>query len=329
MIEKYQAVKKIQIHAQTTFPIVSAYEFEFLKSEAATKSLLKPCTIYFIIQRPLVYFNNMRIDTGVISFEITDGSSNPPLKCHFEPSVNGFCREDEDIFTEVHFYKKIPDTEQPFFDVAAFSLFSLNEEFLGYFSPQNFIYRYLSNVINAKIEGNITDYLDYDVHYIGKAFSQEIWNRLTGHHKMQSILTLENSLNTKSLKAPFEIAILMLAIDGFSETVLCPFSGFGLSQGAEPILHEFTSEDGDDSYEQYFLPNLASDAEELTTEVEAMLVNQFKPKYNKVIFENYPNIKGGTRSAGYTESKLMIEKLPATLRTETHIQNVILLKNTQ
>lgn len=324
MIEKFQGIKNIQIHARTTYPIVSAYEFEFLKSEAEIKALLKPCTIYFIIQRPLVYFNNLRTVDGLICFEVTDDGSNAPLSCRFDPSANGFCTEDEELLINVHFYKKTPDTEQPFCGVAAFKLLDLSNKFLSWFSPQKFIYEYLSGRINAEIDGNITDYIDYTVHYIGKAFSQDIWDRLTGHHKMQSILTIEDALNTQSLKAPFEIALLMLEIDGFDEMNFFPFVGIGLTQGVEPILHELTFEENDDSFDRFYQPKLAAGAKELTTEVEAMLVDTFKPKYNEVLFENYPHIKTGTRSAGYTESTLLIEKIPAILKTDNHTQGVIL-----
>jgi hypothetical protein len=55
---------------------------------------------------------------------------------------------------------------------------------------------------------------------------------------------------------------------------------------------------------------------ELTSEVEAMLINSFKPEYNKIQFNNYPMIKRGTRSKGYTESSLVIERNPTTLKTE-------------
>ncbi len=56
-----------------------------------------------------------------------------------------------------------------------------------------------------------------------------------------------------------------------------------------------------------------------------MLINQFKPdKYNDILFKNYPFIEKGTRSAGYSESTLIIEKVSAILKTDSHTQEVIL-----
>lgn len=324
MTTQSQGIKTIQIHAQTRYPIISAYEFEFLKSESEIQALLKPCTIYFILQRPLLYFDNLRIADGLITFSITDDSSHPPLECTFAPSENGFCGPDEELLIDVQFFKKTPDTKAPYNDVGAIKLLTLNQNFLGWFSPSKFLYEVLDQRLKAKIVGNIADYLDFQVHYIGKAFAQDIWNRLTGHEKMQSILTLEDSLNQRSLRAPFEISLLMLDIDGYDEANIFPHYEFALQPGIDPIVYSFSDDEDDERFDQYYDPKLAPRAPELTSEVEAMLVSTFKPKYNDILFENYPNIKAGTRSAGYTQSTLVIEKMPAILKTEHHIQGLVL-----
>jgi hypothetical protein len=324
MTELSQGIKTIQIHAKTTYPIVSAYEFEFLKSEDEIQALLKPCTIYFILQRPLLYIDNLQVEDGTITFNITDDSSNPALECIFIPSDNGFCQANEELLVEVQFYKKTPDTQAPFNDVAAFKLFTVEEKFLGWFTPNIFLYGYLDKKLNAQIYGDVTNYLDFHVHYIGKAFSQNIWDRLTGHHKMQSILTREDSLNQRLHRAPFEISLLMLDIDGFDEANIFPFFEFILDPNIDPIVHKFSLDEDDETFENYYAPKLDVHASELTSEVEALLVSIFKPKYNEILFENYPNIRAGTRSAGYTQSRLLIEKIPAILKTEHHVQEIII-----
>lgn len=317
-------VKTIEIHAKTNYPIVSAYEFEFLKSEAVMQAILKPCTIYFILQRPLLYFQNVKSENGDITFEIADYSSTPPLKCTFDPRANGFGELGEDLQIDVQFYKKVPDSQQPFNDVAALKILALDESFLGWFSPAKFLYEYLSGHVQAEVQGQVDAYLDYTVHYIGKAFSQDIWDRLTGHEKMQRILTLEEPMSSKNTRAPFEISLMMLDIDGFSDENLFPFFESACDFGIEPILHEVRSDDDGESVERLYTPMLDLRAPEFTSEVEGMLVSKFKPKYNEVLFRNYPNLSNGTRSAGYTQSRLIIERMPAILRTEHHTQNLVL-----
>ncbi len=323
-MSKTQGIKNIQIHATTRYPIVSAYEFEILKHEEQMQALLKPCTIYFIIQRPLIYINNFSIVDGQIHFEISDDTSASPLTCSFIPSENGFCTPDEELLVHALFYKKDADITEPFNTMAGFKLFTLDDKFLGWFSPQVFLYEFLSGKLNAQVTGAIDPYLEYTVHYIGKAFSQDIWKRLTGHEKLQTILTLEDSLNSQALRAPFEISLLMLDIDGYDESNIFPIFDFAVPEGLEAIVHEFDLEEDNSSFLDYFSPKLPLKDSALTTETEALLVNTFKPSYNNILFDKYPHIKYGTRDAGYTCSTLVIEKLPATLKTATHTQVVIM-----
>ncbi|PRE93281.1 hypothetical protein C6Q02_01100 [Burkholderia multivorans] len=328
MKNKAEGIKKIQIHAKTNYPIVSAYEFEFLKSEQQIQNLIKPCTIYFIIQRPLLYFDKFEFDNGDVKFEITDDSAKIPLQCRYSAFENGLSKNGEDLDIHLMFYKRKPDEAPPYTDIAGFKIFDREGKFLWWHSPQNFLYGFLDGRIKADIVGNVADYIDYHIHYIGKAFDQDIWDRLTGHKKMQSILTLEDSLSKKSLRAPFEISLLMLDIDGFDEANIFPPYEHAISPGAKPIVHYFTDDehDHDGSFAAYWRPKLDARAPELTAEVEALLVSTFKPIYNEIKFDNYPEIKSGTRSAGYTESSLLIEKMPAILSTEHHKQGVVLPK---
>ena len=295
-----------------------------MKSEAEVQAILKPCTIYFIAQRPLTYFQNLRSADGLLTFEIADRSSNTPLKCSFDPRANGFAIDDEKLLVDIQFYKSQADELEPFNDVAGIKLRRIDGFFLFWLTPQKFIHHVLTERLNASIEGDIFGFIDYKVHYIGKAFSQEIWDRLTGHEKMQSILTKEWPFDSNAAMSSLEISLILLDISGFDEVNLFPLFDFALSPSIEPIIHEFDFEDDNESFEKYYAPKFRVDAAELTNEVEAMLVNKFKPQYNKIKFSNYPNIANGTRSAGYTESSLILESLPAILSTDEFTQNVIL-----
>jgi len=324
MQEKSRGIKNIQIYARCKYPIVSAYEFDFLKTEDVVQAILKPCTIYFIVQRPLLYINNLRIRDGQVKFEITDYSLSPPLECCFDPRANGFAELNEELLIDIQFYKQTPDRCEPYNDIGGIKLYDVDGKFLFWLTPQKYIHHCLTNRLKAEIKGDITSYIDYKVHYIGQAFSQEVWNRLTGHEKMQAILTREWPLDQKSITSSLEISLILLDIAGYDEMNIFPDFDLLLSPGVEPIVHEFDFEEDNNSFATYYNPKLAVDAEELTNEVEAMLINKFKPQYNKILFENYPNIKKGTRSAGYTESSLVLESLPAILKTDKYTQGVVL-----
>jgi hypothetical protein len=315
MTDKFAGVKLINIYAKTTYPIVTAYEFEFLKTEEVVREVLKPCSIYIIAQRPLLYFKNMLIEDGVISFEIFDDKNDSPLSCVFNPKKNGFVPPEEDLLVDVQFYKHTPDLEPPFNDVAAFKLLKESGEFIVWYTPQKFIYEYFMGSLKAGIDGEITNFLDYKVHYIGQAFSQRVWDRLTGHEKMQSVLTMEDSLNCKTKKNSFEISLIILDVDGFDEVNIFPFFEGLISPESSPIIHELESED---DFLKFYSPHLETRSPQLTNEVEAMLINKFKPAYNKILFEKYPDITNGTRNAGYTVASLVVERLPAILSSDSY-----------
>ena len=324
MTEKIEGIKTIQIHARCSYPIVSAYEFEVLKTEEEVQALLKPCTIYFIVQRPLVYFADLQMSDGLIKFSITDRTESEPLQCAFDPRANDFAADDEDLLVDLQFYREPQTASEPFDDVAGFKLRKLNGDFMFWMTPQKFIHHVLTNRLDAQISGNILDYIDYRIHYIGQAFSQDVWDRLTGHEKLQSIITSERPLDEQSVMPSYEISLILLDIAGYDEANIFPYLGFGTTTEAKPIVFRFDFEDGNTSFEDFYCPQLAVDAPELTNEVEAMLVNRFKPKYNKILFKNYPGITNGTRNAGYTESHLVLESLPASLSTDNFTQPVVL-----
>lgn len=318
-----QGIKNIEISARCSYPIISAYEFEFLKTEAEVKALLKPSTIYFIVQRPLVYFNNICITDDLISFEITDRSSSKPLFCSFSPKSNGFSKEDEELLIEFQFYKSQPDKSEPFNDVAGIKLITITNKFLLWLTPQKFIHHILTNRLIGTMDGDLNNYIDYKIHYIGQSFSQDVWNRLTGHEKLQSILTLEHPIDSNTSMSSLEISLILLDVTGFTEGNIFPYSDVFTSDGVSPIFHELSLEEGDDSFENFYTTSLALTAPELTNEIEAMLINLFNPTYNVIKFKKYPNIAKGTRSVGYTESTLFIEALPAILHTNKFKQNAI------
>lgn len=108
-------------------------------------------------------------------------------------------------------------------------------------------------------------------------------------------------------------AILAVDIIGFTETHLFGAVDFAILKGLEPIKHAL---DTDGQCEVFTSRSLALGAPELTSEVDPMLVSKFRPAYNTTLFKKYPNIEKGTRSAGYTASELVVESMPALLKTD-------------
>jgi hypothetical protein len=324
MEKDYYGAKLINIFAQASYPIVTAYEFEFLKTEAEVKSIIKGSTIYLIVQRPLLYIKNLTMDGCVLKFIITDCHEKTILDCTLDPRQAAFnIDDDEDILINVQFYKNTPDTEQPYNDVAAIKFLRLDNSFIAWLTPQKIIFEYIAGIINMEIIGNIIDFIDYKVHYIGQAFDQVIWNRLTGHEKMQSVLTKEDSICNSVNKNSFEISLILLEVMGYDELNAFPLQDSMLKKYPKRCLFKLQNTE---DFVKFNTPILAPKAPELTNEVEALLISSFKPVYNIKKFNNYPDIKKGVRSVGYAGANLVIEKLPAKLYTDNHSQEAVLIQ---
>lgn len=326
--ENLKGVKNINIQVKGSYPVVSAYEFEFLKELPEIHQLWRDSTIYLIVQRPLMYFNNLRLDdAGVVNFEISDMRGNAPLTGTLDPYASGLAKEGESYSFSFHLYKGKAKGKKSVDYAAGFSIETESSEHLVSITPQKVIHLSALNSPGYKISGNLNDYIDYRVHYVGQAFSQDVWRRLTGHEKMQSILTKEAVLDSVSNRNSFEISLILLEIVGFSEANIFPYQPWQLSSSVTPILHALGDDDNDESYMNFHKSMVEFSDQELTNEVEAMLINKFDPVYNKIKFKNYPNIKNGTRSKGYSESSLFIECNPTTLETDKFKLSAIFRKD--
>jgi hypothetical protein len=163
--------------------------------------------------------------------------------------------------------------------------------------------------------GDPQSFLDFKIHYIGKSFSQKVWDRLTGHEKMQRILTREREVGqAPEARTPFEISLVILKITGVDDLPLMGVDTDDPIAGSSPILHYVN--DSYESIEKFMSePSVKLGDEALTREAEAYLINLFKPTYNKVIFDNYPKIRGGMRSKGYSMTEVEFEGVPVVLYT--------------
>ncbi|WCJ63719.1 hypothetical protein [Agrobacterium tumefaciens] len=106
----------------------------------------------------------------------------------------------------------------------------------------------------------------------------------------------------------------MLEITGFDEVNMMGGYQTLLPNGLVPIIHNMQD---DEEIGRFFTEALLqSNSEELTSEAEALLVSVFKPEYNKIKYDVYPNIANGTRSAGYTLASLNVTGMPLLLKTD-------------
>ena len=313
------AMRFARVIASTTYPIVSAYEFDFLQEEKIIRDRWDASTIYIIVQRPLTYFDNVVFDQTNIWFEITDGNK-PPLSCRIDLVANEICQVGEVLDLEIGFHSAKPSCQQPLRNVGGFKLYRENGDFILWWSPQKFLYEMHVKGLEVEIEEGADPFafLDFKVHYIGKSFSQKVWERLTGHEKMQRILTREHEVGpAPEARAPFEISLIILQITGVDDRPLVGGDADHPMAGADPIVISLDLDEG--SLERFMsTPQVQLGDEALTREFEAFLIHKFKSSYNEILFDNYPNIAGGMRSKGYSWTEFVLERLPAFLYTDEY-----------
>ena len=254
---------------------------------------------------------------GPYVFEIADGV-NPPMACRVDLVDAEICAPGEAIDVEVAYFVNTPTQAQPFREVAAIKLFRRDGSFILWWSPQKFLYEMLVRGLRVGV-GDDSDplaFIDFTVLYVGKAFDQKVWDRLTGHDKMQKILTVQSPVGAgPAARAPFEVSLILLTVVGLTEAVEIPYVGASALPGVAPVLHDLDVND-DAALERFMCEQFVPLRDEaLTREVEAHLIHHFQPAYNEVKFKNYPKIAGGMRSKGYSWTDLLIEGLPAALST--------------
>lgn len=268
---------------------ISNYEFYHLKQENIVQEILADSTLYVICQREELTFENITYDdiTCCLNFEIHKKGSSLKLTCslciyqdNIEPT------EGKIVATEFGRNKKreIPN-KQPINDIKGIRFYRENRdgELLLWITPDKFLHHYWNGIIDATVIGNYRDFTKFKVHYVGESTDQEIWKRLTGHEKIQDILTLEEAFHYESINT-HEITLLLFKIDK-SESVSI-FDGTGdIESFIEDIIN----------------PALPS-KKKITLDVEKALIQLLRPKkiYNKIQYKQYPKVNtGGLKDEGF------------------------------
>lgn len=278
-----------------SFPAMSVYEFDFLKEEEDVIEYWKSSSVYIICQRPVLYFDDIIFDQGVIHTKIRQrGDSNDLSLKIFIDSDNFSWLESDGCWVNLHFYDQDPIKQPPYKNVAGLKLLNNNHEFMFWFTPEKLIYEYLHGRISAKIDGNIHDFLTYNVHYIGQAQDQNIWERLSRHEKLSKILTREFPFIDGEFN-PFELSIILLKLEECSEAnallPIGPEDEIVNSKGKQ--LNEL------EVYQAFSGKNLEDIKKFVVNDFEAYLINFFQPKYNEILYKKYPSIATGLKSIGY------------------------------
>jgi len=263
------------------------YDFNILKHDPIIQYILKSSSLYVIVQRPEISFENIipNEEEKYIQFEIHQKNNPEILKCKLPFFQENIATDPE---KEVILYLGSNDPNNkldriPIKNIQGIKFYESDlesENFLVWFSPEKFLQNYWKGYFEAEIEGNIRELLKYQVHYVGKATDQDIWERLTGHATLQDILSVEYPLVYGSLPT-HEIALLLFEFhDNLS------IRTFDVNSSADDMVDSFLGRD-------------RPDQKTIFLDAEKALVKAMQPKHNKILFKNYPKSKDGLHKHNY------------------------------
>ncbi|WP_144036630.1 hypothetical protein [Sphingobacterium psychroaquaticum] len=261
---------------------LSNWDLSYLKTEGIFQDILAESNIYMIVQRPVLYFHNLYVDPynekPLIRFEIRQKGNEAVLECAFPYGQSKLsCFADGGVkfhFTIDYEFISQKRLEPPFNNITTMLIYKDENGYGSWFTPEKMLFDYWNEILELEINGDITSFLQYKVHYIGKATEEHILRRLTGHEHLQDVLSIEMPLQYGSLPTD-EIALLFFE---FSDNI--HLSMFSHGEITEDIFEQLMSGK---------IPEVPQ--RDLYLDAEKALIHAFTPKHNRVIYKHYPKGK--------------------------------------
>jgi hypothetical protein len=279
--------KSLLNQLELAYAPLTAYEFAVVKDDKLIERTLENASLYLIGQRPVITFENVIPDNTVyqLNFEIHQRNNPNILKCKLPFDQEIFGLMDDNVVDVAFNYldKSIKQAKPPFQNIHGFSLArhkKEGKEFIVWFSPEKLLQNWWKGSVDCEIEGNWQSFIQYKVHYVGKATKQSILRRLTGHSTFQDILSLESPVTEKQLPAN-EIVILPFEFQNNLQ-----IQSFGKGADTKDMIAALLGE----NYPQQ---------EKVFHDAEKALIKAIQPAYNKEMFNNYPVSKDGVYNENY------------------------------
>lgn len=266
---------------------LSSFEFAHVKEDPMIEQALEESSLYVIAQRPILTFEHVipHYSDSALTFEIHQKGNINKLNCKlpfFQKSLKT-TRKDTIALAVNSLDKDNFKAKLPFENLYGFSFVKQNDgknKFLIWFSPEKLLQNWWKGYIDCDIKGDYKSFLNYNVHYVGKATKQGILKRLTGHSRFQDILSLEAPITYKDLPA-HEITILCFKFKDNQQVHV-----FGENANVKEMSASLMGENFP-SQEKIFL------------DAEKALIRAIEPKYNKELFKGYPKSKDGLYNDKY------------------------------
>lgn len=277
---------------QMSYPAMCVYEFYGYMQQEQAVAYWDNSTIYFICQRPVIYYDDLILEDGMLAATIKQRGNSKTVRLKLPLGKGSELNPDgDDLKIDIQFFTEDHYLQQPFNNVAGFQFIDVNGNFLGWFTPERLIYDHIIRTLYVEFEGDFHQFLEYHVHYIGQAQDQKIWKRLKNHETLQKILATEHPYITGEYSS-HEFVLIFLQLTGADKfnKIQPEISDFVGEELRKEVVHQLDKIQDENTIDLF--------RKQFTNDIEAYLINHFEPPQNKILFKDYPNITNGLKSIG-------------------------------
>lgn len=270
---------------------LSAREISKACNDECILSALEQAHIYMIAKKPQIYFSDIRTENNQLKLKIKNviGSMDVSIPLNqpiFETDLNKelildigsndrYIKKKNGVVCNAHglnFYQIDKDILKNISE-EALDLYMVPENFIFWLTPEKLLFLYRNKDVRIPNFDKTKEFFgDYEVLYIGKATEERVLERLDGHKTFLKILQSEIE-SYKQIRD--DVVVLFFEVDESRHSIL---------------MDEKTTEQ--DIADAIMIRNLPS-VETLCLEAEKIYINKFTPKYNEIVFKQYPKSDDG------------------------------------
>lgn len=244
---------------------MTGYEFDKYHDDVDIRDFLQYCNLYMIVEKPLVVMHLVKACSEGIHLRITMRGVKEECEILF------LVEDNPKLLHGFNAMRMGNNTTVPE-DFHSITLYRNEEEFIMSANFERLVHLNTNGIIKLRVKGNFDPFLTYKVLYVGQCTSEHIFERFKTHHAYLEILVKEQ--------------IISQTYDKINDIMILPFR---MENDLISIIN------GNSSITQYHQMFSKKEITEKTIalDCEKALIKAMTPKYNKILFNNYPKSEDG------------------------------------
>lgn len=264
----------VESHLVLTHAPLSIRDFNHLKTVEFHRELLNQATLYAIARKEVstLKVNEEASNANAIFLDVEMKKAG----VHLDICIP--YRENEHLFLD-GFYgiDGISSEQGRFEEITIYSYEKVDDEssvkIVAQLTLEDIFYLATHNFLKVGFRGNILPFMTYEVLYVGECVDERITDRFKAHHALQHMLIEEKAISPQYRNS--------------DELFLMPF------RSEANIISCLTYNVSEKDWFKAFNDDFSFGEKEVNLDCEKALVHSMNPKYNQILFKNYPISKNG------------------------------------